>query len=230
VQCLSDADCPSSTPAQICEPNKKICVDCTATNTRNCSSNGAGAICLDANNTCGCSNDTHCGGPNSGRVCHRVLTKCVPGCRGTGGNGCPSGFRCTSTNDEIGVCERIPPPDAAVPDAMPDVMPDVAPDMMADAPQPDAGVDAGEPDASIDLRPIDTAVAIDTRPPVDAFQIPDARPPVDSAGAVPNFQGYVSGGGLGCAVASGGRPTSGALWLTLVPVGVALVIRRRRRR
>jgi hypothetical protein len=43
------------------------------------------------------------------------MFKCVPGCRGTGGNGCPDGETCSSPNATPGTCTRIP--DGGVPDA-----------------------------------------------------------------------------------------------------------------
>ncbi|MBK9261517.1 MAG: hypothetical protein IPM54_17135 [Polyangiaceae bacterium] len=55
-----------------------------------------------------CTSDEACGNATSGRVC--VNEKCVDGCRGAGGNGCPTGQECTLTTDTVGVCEAIPPP------------------------------------------------------------------------------------------------------------------------
>jgi hypothetical protein len=53
-----------------------------------------------------CSKDADCGNPVSGSVCEAGA--CVPGCRGVGGNGCPYGEACTSTDDSRGVCEPLP--------------------------------------------------------------------------------------------------------------------------
>ncbi len=53
-----------------------------------------------------CTTDDACGGATSGRVC--VEEKCVDGCRGSDGNGCPTGKTCSSTSNAVGVCE-VPP-------------------------------------------------------------------------------------------------------------------------
>jgi len=50
----------------------------------------------------GCTTDSQCGTPTSGIVC--VDAKCVPGCRGQGGNGCGAGEVCTSSNNLVGIC------------------------------------------------------------------------------------------------------------------------------
>ncbi len=50
-----------------------------------------------------CTQDRDCGEASSGRLCN--ANKCVDGCRGVGGNGCPTGKVCTSTTDLAGVCE-----------------------------------------------------------------------------------------------------------------------------
>jgi len=55
-----------------------------------------------------CTNDAACGDARSGRVC--VNEKCVDGCRGTAGNGCPAEKACTSTSMNVGTCEALPPP------------------------------------------------------------------------------------------------------------------------
>jgi uncharacterized repeat protein (TIGR01451 family)/MYXO-CTERM domain-containing protein len=54
-----------------------------------------------------CQEDSDCGGPMSGEVCHDETHTCVDGCRGMNGNGCPEGQLCTSMDETIGVC--IPP-------------------------------------------------------------------------------------------------------------------------
>jgi uncharacterized repeat protein (TIGR01451 family)/MYXO-CTERM domain-containing protein len=51
-----------------------------------------------------CSTDADCGNATSGKVCDTMKNICVPGCRGTGGNGCPAESACTSTSDAIGQC------------------------------------------------------------------------------------------------------------------------------
>jgi MYXO-CTERM domain-containing protein len=47
-----------------------------------------------------CTRDAECG---TGKLCD--AEKCVAGCRGEGGNGCPEGQVCTSTDATAGVCE-----------------------------------------------------------------------------------------------------------------------------
>lgn len=109
VQCLADGDC---TSPQICdEAVTGNCVECTSQRLDNCAAAANGAFCLD-NGTCGCTADSHCGSADSGRVCDSALSKCTIGCRGDG-NGCPTGFVCSSSDDQIGQC-------AAEPDAGPD--------------------------------------------------------------------------------------------------------------
>lgn len=51
-----------------------------------------------------CQADSECGGVTSGMVCDAATNTCVAGCRGQGGNGCPSGQVCSSDSDAIGTC------------------------------------------------------------------------------------------------------------------------------
>ncbi|MFO0755399.1 MAG: MopE-related protein [Byssovorax sp.] len=53
---------------------------------------------------CTGTDDARCGGPQSGKVCDGE--KCVPGCRGKDGNGCPATQECTSTDSSIGTCKE----------------------------------------------------------------------------------------------------------------------------
>jgi len=55
-----------------------------------------------------CMKDAECGEASSGKICDPTLRACVPGCRGTNGNGCPSGLVCTSTTDAAGTCKAPP--------------------------------------------------------------------------------------------------------------------------
>ncbi|UQA59034.1 MopE-related protein [Polyangium aurulentum] len=55
-----------------------------------------------------CSSDGDCGGPKSGTVCDLAAEACIPGCRGAGGNVCPDGRACTSTDTTIGACVDVP--------------------------------------------------------------------------------------------------------------------------
>jgi len=50
-----------------------------------------------------CQTDSDCGDATSGKVCDDTR-KCVDGCRGTNGNGCPDGQVCSSMDDTIGTC------------------------------------------------------------------------------------------------------------------------------
>jgi MYXO-CTERM domain-containing protein len=49
--------------------------------------------------------DGDCGGPNSGAVCDGTAHACVPGCRGSGGNGCGPGMTCSSSDTMVGTCQ-----------------------------------------------------------------------------------------------------------------------------
>jgi hypothetical protein len=53
-----------------------------------------------------CTNDASCNASTtSGLVCQTPGQKsCIAGCRGTGGNGCPTGYTCSSTTSAIGTC------------------------------------------------------------------------------------------------------------------------------
>lgn len=74
-KCASNAECPSATPR--CDTTSGLCTD-------------------------DCSKDEDCGDKASGKVCN--TSKCADGCRGTDGNGCPTGKKCTSTTAAIGQC------------------------------------------------------------------------------------------------------------------------------
>ena len=52
----------------------------------------------------GCADDGACGGPTSGEVCNKGTGICGAGCRANGGNGCPRGEACSSTDATIGHC------------------------------------------------------------------------------------------------------------------------------
>ncbi|MDC3980911.1 MopE-related protein [Polyangium jinanense] len=56
-----------------------------------------------------CTTDADCGDASSGKICQDQ--RCVAGCRGVDGNGCPDGQVCTSTSDSVGQCQAEPPPD-----------------------------------------------------------------------------------------------------------------------
>jgi MYXO-CTERM domain-containing protein len=59
----------------------------------------------------------------SGLVCDSM--RCAFGCRGTGGNTCPTGMWCTSTTMAIGMCTTEMPtmPQPPMPDAGPSLAP-----------------------------------------------------------------------------------------------------------
>jgi len=106
TQCLNNSDCAGG---DVCDPTNH-CAVCSPTKTANCKASGTGAACL-ANETCGCATDSDCGAGTSGRVCNASTHVCEAGCRGTGGNGCPAGDTCSSTNATVGKCSgTVTPP------------------------------------------------------------------------------------------------------------------------
>lgn len=56
--------------------------------------------------TGGCEQDSDCGSASSGQICELTMSegKCIPGCRGMMGNGCPEGQTCSSANETPGTC------------------------------------------------------------------------------------------------------------------------------
>jgi len=78
-----------------------------------------------------CMKDPDCGGMMSGIVCKMGM--CAFGCRGMGGNTCPSSLFCSSTTNEIGMCSNEPP-DAGVPPVTPPPPPPVVIDKVPLAP------------------------------------------------------------------------------------------------
>jgi len=107
VGCLVDNDCPAPL---VCDGTTHTCLECTTADTQNCGADLSGAQCL-SGGRCGCTQDSDCGGTTSGRICDPASSRCVPGCRGTGGNGCPSGEICTSVTADVGSCNGHPMPD-----------------------------------------------------------------------------------------------------------------------
>jgi uncharacterized repeat protein (TIGR01451 family)/uncharacterized protein (TIGR03382 family) len=101
VQCLSNDHC---TGGLICDvAGTKRCQECSAQDTSHCQAAGVGSACVSGH--CGCTADGHCGGSTSGRICDAATSRCVLGCRGTGGNGCPAPQQCSSTTSSPGVCQ-----------------------------------------------------------------------------------------------------------------------------
>jgi uncharacterized repeat protein (TIGR01451 family)/MYXO-CTERM domain-containing protein len=79
-QCATNSDCGPPTPVCDTAVQPPICVGCLV--------------------------DSDCGGPTSGIVCNTAgnVDTCEPGCRGMGGNGCPTTQMCSSTTNMIGTC------------------------------------------------------------------------------------------------------------------------------
>ncbi|HEY3353468.1 MAG TPA: isopeptide-forming domain-containing fimbrial protein [Polyangia bacterium] len=104
----NDARCHDPTP--VCNVTSGTCVLCTPGpqgDASECVDNPDGTQCVPGAGTtthCGCFTDPDCGDGTSGRVCDANTEVCIDGCRGTGGNGCPVGFVCTSTDTSIGTC------------------------------------------------------------------------------------------------------------------------------
>ena len=187
----------------------------------------AGDECL-PNGSCGCVADADCGGVTSGRVCDTTASRCVPGCRGGGGNQCPTPQVCSSMNEDIGRCDAPPAGDGGVPEG--------------DAGAGDGGThgDAGAPDASdaSDAAPVADAGAPDA-PAADASVSDagttdsgglDAPTTIDAGADGPpaGAGGYLGGGGgCGCAIASTGATHADGL---LVALAACLLTLRRRRR
>ncbi|EYF07081.1 DUF3344 domain-containing protein [Chondromyces apiculatus] len=62
-----------------------------------------------------CTQDSDCGAANSGQICNTDTGACEPGCRGEGGNTCPDGQTCSSTDATAGDCSE-PPTDDVYPE------------------------------------------------------------------------------------------------------------------
>jgi uncharacterized repeat protein (TIGR01451 family)/MYXO-CTERM domain-containing protein len=109
----NSAQCSGATP--VCDVTSGDCVLCTLGSSGSaslCQKNPSGPVCVaGAGGTvhCGCLMDSDCGGPMSGKVCDSVPSVCIDGCRGMGGNGCPTGDMCTSMDSTIGECEPDTP-------------------------------------------------------------------------------------------------------------------------
>jgi hypothetical protein len=232
VQCLVDDDCDAPL---ICEPTGKRCVECATGRTEACRQDLAGDECL-ANGSCGCVADSDCGGVTSGRVCDTTASRCVPGCRGGGGNLCPTPQVCSSTNEDIGRCDAPPAGDGGVPGGDGGVP-------GGDGGTGDGGIpgDAGAPDASdaSDAAPVADAGA-PAAPAADASVSDgavtdgagglDAPTTMDAGIDAPatGGGGYLGGGGgCGCALASTGATHAGGL---LAALAACLLMLRRRRR
>lgn len=114
VGCTTDPDCGNATSGRVCNDTSLVCVDgCRGQGGNGCpsgkvcsSKTNAIGTCVDASSDAGagCTTDADCGGALSGRVCNEATSTCVDGCRGQGGNGCPSGKTCSSETNAIGTC------------------------------------------------------------------------------------------------------------------------------
>jgi MYXO-CTERM domain-containing protein len=229
VQCLFDTDCDAPL---VCDPTKKKCLECAPGDMTQCKPELTGAQCL-TDGRCGCLADNDCGGQTSGRVCDATTSRCVPGCRGMDGNGCPSQQICSSPTAEIGRCDQAPT-DGGAGDAS---------DASIDGPTSDGGADGkdgGGVDAAeaggADTREAGIADASaephDGAPPADATA--DATP-ADAGGAADAADAGATGAGLDRFIAGGGchcataREDSRPGWLALLfVVGIAACRRRRR--
>lgn len=107
VGCITNDDCGGKDSGWLCSAGSRECESgCTANPDEGCpgsmtctSTDGTVGVCE------GCVTDSDCGATDSGHVCDAATTRCIDGCRGEGGNGCPSSEHCTSTDATIGSCE-----------------------------------------------------------------------------------------------------------------------------
>lgn len=215
VQCLVNADCAAPF---VCATAMKVCVECTPADQSACRADVAGARCV-AGGSCGCAMDVDCGGVTSGRVCDPATARCVPGCRQTGGNGCPSSLSCTSAGTEIGACQPMPGADGGADGSTGD-------GSTGDGSIGDGSGADGAMDASADVPGAGGDAAGDA-PGADGAAGTDGRADagIDGAGVNANLGGYVAGGGCQCN-APGSSPAGAAL---LILAGVLAFARRRRR-
>jgi MYXO-CTERM domain-containing protein len=223
VQCLFDTDCDAPL---VCDPTKKKCEECVpgAASNPQCKPELAGSQCL-LDGRCGCATDADCGGATSGRVCDATTSRCVPGCRGTGGNGCPTAQVCSSMTDAIGRC------DAAPTDGGTDGGASDGGDGGGDAGDGGTdvgGMDTGGTDAGADAH--DASLSDDAGPRPDAMS-PDTGMPADGgddSGLTPEgLDRFIAGGGCHCATA--GDHAGGWAWIGGL-LGLVTMLRRRRRR
>ncbi|MBI5536407.1 MAG: DUF11 domain-containing protein [Deltaproteobacteria bacterium] len=105
VPCGSDADC-TDPNAPACQSDGS-CGECSKTNDKLCEDPKPVCVIGTGKAFCGCDDDADCGDATSGRVCDLSISTCIDGCRGKGGNGCPTDESCTSLDTSIGEC--VPP-------------------------------------------------------------------------------------------------------------------------
>jgi MYXO-CTERM domain-containing protein len=186
----------------------RVCVECTATNTKNCQATLTGARCL-PNDTCGCTSDADCGGPTSGRVCDTARQRCRP----------------------VGLVPDGGAPDAPRDSAPPDLPRDLPPDVAVDAPRPP---DAPGPDVAV-LVDAAADAARDAGADATGDASGDARSDGSSDATRPGSdahlgRGFLGGGGCRCALPGSGSPAGPGTSALASLVVLALVWRRRRKR
>jgi MYXO-CTERM domain-containing protein len=225
VQCLFDTDCDAPL---VCDGTKKKCLECSPGKTDQCRPELAGSQCL-TDGRCGCAADVDCGGVTSGRVCDAAASRCVPGCRGTGGNGCPMEQVCTSITSDVGRCDPAPSSDGGADgstdgrvDGGSDVTSDGAADSTSDG--RDAGGGDAVADAAADTRA--DASSSDTSADGSRSDTGAGGDASDDGSTNIGLDRFIAGGGCHCATApsSPSSPWAAAL------AGLALVLLRRRRR
>jgi MYXO-CTERM domain-containing protein len=229
VQCLFDTDCDAPL---VCDPTKRKCEECVpgAASNPQCKPELAGNQCL-TDGRCGCLADADCGGVESGRVCDATTSRCVPGCRGTGGNGCPSQQICSSMTDAIGRCDAAPSPDGGTDGSTDGGASDAGADGRDAGGSDMGGTDTGGTDAAVP----DGGMVGHDGSLSDGGPRPDATSPDtggagdggDDSGATPvGLDRFIAGGGCHCATA----PASGGAtpWLAGL-LALAVLLRRRRR-
>jgi len=175
-----------------------------------------------------CASDTDCGSTTSGSVCDDTSKFCKKGCRGTGGNGCPTGFDCTSTTTAIGTC--VEPVTDAGADGGGDA---ITTDGATDTAVPDGatdtaiGDDTGVTDGSVE----DTGAASDgsvedTGGATDGSAVGDGG--VTTDGGLPADDGTLEGGGCSCSVPK--QSDNGVLAAAGALAAMAILTTRRRRK
>jgi MYXO-CTERM domain-containing protein len=184
----------------------------------------AGETCTSADATVGvcvepapCFVDANCGDWQSGLVCDE--TECKPGCRGQGGNGCPEGQVCSSTDESVGACAPVSvcADDASCGDATSGRICDPA----AGGDPDDGGCVAGCRGALGNGCPAGQACSsIDDTPGVCAF-VPPAPDDGDTS---------IEADGSGCGAAPGGARGGRDGWIAMLVLGIAAGLGGRRRR
>jgi len=117
--CNQDSDCGDVNSGSVCDDTTKMCEDgCRGEGGNGCPGGEVCSSTTAAIGTCGpggqpCTQDSDCGEANSGRVCSDTTKTCENGCRGVGGNHCPSEQVCSSATAEVGDCKPGQPCDPA---------------------------------------------------------------------------------------------------------------------